>query len=304
MKAQQLAWNDLNLVLAVCREGSLSAAARRLGLNHSTVFRRVGALEASLGVRLFERLSSGYVMTEAGEAVMASGERVENEIFSLSRQLMGQDLRLTGTLRITATEGFVRNILMPHLAAFSRACPEINIELSATSHLLDLMHREADIAIRSTQSPPEAVVGRRLCNVANTFYASRGYLERKATMDPKAFEWLMPDDTFEYADSRQWLRQHYPHGRVVLRTNTFSTSLLAAQQHMGVAPLPCFIGDTQADLVRILEPPAELESAFWLLIHPDLRRTARIRAFSEFLIEALQPEIALIEGRSARPTKQ
>jgi len=304
MKAQLFSWNDLNLVLAVCREGSLSAAARKLEINHSTVFRRVAALEAELGVRLFERLSSGYVMTEAGEAVLESGERVENEIFALSRKLMGQDLRLTGTLRITATEGFARNILMPYLAAFSRACPEINIELSATSHLLDLMHREADIAIRSTRSPPDAVIGRELCKVANTFYASRAYLERKATMAPEEFEWLMPDDTFEHSDSHQWLQQHYPRGRVKLRTNTFSALLLAAQQDLGVAPLPCFLGDTQADLVRVFEPPAVLESAFWMLIHPDLRRTVRVRAFSEFLTEALQQDIDLIEGRSPPQAKQ
>ncbi|HED18017.1 MAG TPA: LysR family transcriptional regulator [Gammaproteobacteria bacterium] len=193
MKAQDIAWDDFRTMLAVCREGTLSGAARLLGVNHSTVFRRVNALEDKLGVRLFERLPEGYAMTEAGESVREAGERIEDEVFGLSRKLVGRDLGLHGTLRVTAPDAFAIKRLTPLLVRFSKRYPDIRLELSMANHYLDLTRHETDVAIRATTTPPETVIGRRLCALVTTVYGAGLYLESSPpgqTMEQHA--WLMP----------------------------------------------------------------------------------------------------------------
>ena len=159
MNAQLLEWNDLQLVLAICREGTLSGAARVLNVNHSTVFRRIGSIEKKIGVRLFERLATGYVMTEAGDVMLEAGENVENEILGLSRKLLGRDLYLKGNLRVAVPDALLMKVLMPHLESFSQSYPEIQLELFISNNYQDLTKREADVAVRVTKSPPETAVG-------------------------------------------------------------------------------------------------------------------------------------------------
>lgn len=291
-------WNDLNLVLAICRSGTLSGAARTLGVNHSTVFRRINSIEEGLGVRLFERLPTGYAMTEAGEAVQTTAVRVENEVFALSRRMMGRDMGLHGSLRVTAPDGLALRILMPHMAAFSRIYPDIRLEFSVTNSFLELSQREADIAIRFTSRPPEAVVGRRICRFAISIYGSVAYLKAQADSSPDSYHWLIPGEGLERLPAAKWFEKNYPTAKVVLRSNTFLMLFEAAKQGLGVAPIPCFLGDREAELERIMEPPKELDSELWLLVHPDLRRTARVRALFDFLLDALQADKTLIEGRS------
>lgn len=308
MKAQPLEWDDLRFVLAVCRSGTLSGAARKLGVNHSTVFRRINAIEEKLGVRLFERLPNGYAMTEAGEAVHTTGERIEHEVFGLSRQLIGGDLRLHGTLRVTAPDAIAFRLLMPHITAFCKTYPDIQLDLVVANNPLDLSQREADIAIRVTTAPPDAVVGRRLCKLARTIYGSRHYLETNAESKPKDYDWLMPNEGLNqlipHEGSNQlpinkWLEQHYPSVNVVLHSNTLFGLYEAAKLDLGVAPLPCFLADPDNSLRRIMPPPKELASELWLLTHSDLRRTARVRAFVDFLETAMKGDKALIEGRAS-----
>lgn len=298
MNAQPLEWNDINLVLAICRSGTLSGAARALGINHSTVFRRINAIEKGLGVRLFDRLPTGYAMTEAGEAVHATAERIENEVFGLSRKMAGRDLSLQGALRVTAPDGLALRILIPHIATFCRAYPEIRLDFAVTNSFLELSQREADVAIRFTARPPDTVVGRRICKFAVTMYGAKTYLKRAAKRSPEEHDWLLPGEGLERVPAANWLAQHYPAARVVLRSNTFLSLLEAVKEGLGVAPLPCFLGDREATLQRLVQPPKELVSDLWLLIHPDLRHTARVRVFIDFLVDALQSERSLIEGRA------
>ncbi len=300
MNASDLAWDDFRTVLAVCREGTLSGAARLLGVNHSTVFRRVNALEEKLGVRLFERLPEGYAMTAAGESVREAGERIENEVLGLSRKLIGRDLGLHGTLRVTAPDAFAIKFLTPHLVQFSHQYPDIRLELSMANNYLDLTRREADVAIRATTTPPESAIGRRLCTLATTVYGASSYLEKK--QPEQAMErhaWLMPDDELAQLPYAKWLRNHFPTARVVYRSNSLLGLFEAAKRGMGIAPLPCFLGDQETGLQRLLDPHEELASELWLLSHPDLRRTARVRALMDFLAEAIGSKRKLIEGGTA-----
>ena len=300
MNAQPLEWNDLHLVLAVCREGTLSGAARVLDVNHSTVFRRIGAIEEKLGVRLFERLPTGYAMTEAGEAMRAVGERVENEMHGLSRELIGRDLRLSGILRVAVPDALLLKILMPHLCIFAQRYPQILLELVISNNCLNLTRREADIAVRVTQSPPETVVGRRLCDMKTTIYGSTEYLARQVDNTIESYTWLMPDEDLAHLPISQWLYRKYPKATTVFRCNTLLGLHEAAVQGLGVVALPCFLADPDTRLSRILPPPDELTCELWLLTHPDLRRTARVRALMDFLVEVLDKEKDLIEGRLFR----
>lgn len=296
MNAQPIDWNDLRYVLAVCREGSLSGAARVLSVNHSTVFRRINAIEEELGVRLFERMSNGYAMTEAGEAVLQTGERIENEVLGLSHKLIGKDLRLSGKLKITAPDALAVNILVPHLNSFSKRYPEIQLELSVASNFFNLNQREADIAIRATSTPPEFLIGHRICDLATTIYGSTSYLNKHPKEISNQFSWIMPDDELANLPVSKWKKAIYPEANIVFRSNSFLAMLKAAKAGQAIAPLPCFLADYDNDLERIIPPPDELSTELWVLMHPDLRQTARVRALSEFLTIKLRKESNLIEG--------
>jgi DNA-binding transcriptional LysR family regulator len=154
-------WNDLRSFLAIARQGSLQGAARTLGVNHSTVFRRLNALEARLGARLFDRSARGYALTAGGEHMLASAERVEDEILGLEHRLLGGDVRLSGTLRVTTTDTLVHGVLGPHLRAFQTAYPAIELELITGNAFFDLYKREADVALRPSRHPatPWSVAG-------------------------------------------------------------------------------------------------------------------------------------------------
>ncbi|VAW73742.1 Transcriptional regulator, LysR family [hydrothermal vent metagenome] len=297
MSAQPLEWNDLYFVLAVCREGTLSGAARTLSVNHSTVFRRIIAIEKKLGVRLFEKLSTGYVMTEAGEAMLEVGERVENEMLGLSRRLIGRDFQLSGTLRIAVPDALLVKILMSHLNIFSQRFPEIQLEIVISNNDLNLSKREADIAIRATRSPPETAVGRRVCEMKTTIYGSIDYLSKRTVETIENYAWLMPDEDLARLPITELLQRKYPKAAVSLRCNSLLGLYEAAIQGFGVVALPCFLADPDTRLNRIVEPPSELTTELWLLTHPDLRRTARVKALMDFLVEVLEKEKDLIEGQ-------
>lgn len=297
MKAQHLEWNDLHLVLAVCRVGTLSGAARILGVNHSTVFRRIVSIEEKLGVRLFERFPTGYVMTEAGEAILESGERVENEVLGLSRKLIGRDFQLRGVLRVAVPDALLMKILMPYIAEFSKLYPKIQLEIGISNNYLNLTKREADIAVRATTLPPETLVGRKVCSLMSTIYGATEYLVDQTERTISNYTWVMPDEELSNLPITKWLQKLNPNAEVLLRCNTLLAIHEAVRQNIGVASLPCFLADADKKLQRVIAPPAELATELWLLTHQDLRQTARVKALMDFLSEALLQEKNLIEGK-------
>jgi len=289
-------WSDLNLVLAICRTGTLSGAARSLGINYTTVFRRINAIEKTLEVRLFDRQPTGYAMTEAGELIKRSAERIDEEVMSLSRELLGKDLRLQGSIRITAPEGVALRLLAPHLASFCQLHPDITMDLIATSSPLRLSQREADLAVRVTNKPPDTYIGREVCKCRFGIYASADYLEKNPGLSLDEHLWVMSEDSFEFSPFPTWRQKFHPKSRVVFSSNNTIAVIDAAKRGLGMTPLPCFLGDSEPELVRTTDTPDELTLSLWVLIHPDLKNTARIKSLMSHLLSALENEKPRIEG--------
>jgi len=207
MRARQidnLEWNDLSVVLAICRAGTLSGAARTLGQNHSTVFRRINAIEQKTGVRFFERLPNGYLMTDAGEAAMKSAERIESEIQGLSREILGRDQRLQGLVRITAMDYLAIHVLPQMLADFRKMHPGVSCELLYTLSALDLARREADIAIRAMPKVPDSSLGRKVCDFRFGIYAAPGYIERNRDRPLAEQDWVMIEGVADWLVPTIW----------------------------------------------------------------------------------------------------
>lgn len=297
-------WDDLRYVLAVGRHGTLSAAARHLGVNHSTVFRRIGLIEERLGARLFERHRDGYTPTPAGEEAVALAERLESEVGHLERRLAGRDTRPSGTVRVTTTDTLLLGALAPVLAAFCALHPEIELEVVAENRFLNLSKRDADVAIRPTSAPPETLVGRRVCGVATAVYGSTAYFAAAPPLDNLGVHaWVAPDDSLAHLPSSRWLRATLQNARIVLRANTLLGLLVSAEAGVGLAALPCFLGDAAPGLRRVRPPVDELTTGLWLLTHRDLRRVARVRTFMDFLDRELRRRSDTFEGCSHQPSR-
>jgi DNA-binding transcriptional LysR family regulator len=283
---------DLRIVLEIARGNGLSGAARALRVNHATVFRRLGRIEEALGVRLFERFRTGYSPTPAGEAVVAVAERVEAEVAELERRVAGQDLRPSGTVRITTTDTLLP-MLGPCFREIRQEHPEIMLEVVVSNAFLSLSRRDADIAVRPTREPPPELVGRRISTIA---YAVYGAVPVDQGASIAELLWVAPDDSLAHLGSAKWMRANVPAERVVARSNTVLGLLDLAKAGVGVAALPCFLGDPTADLVRLRDPDASMATELWLLTHDDLRHVSRIRAVLDGLAAALQRRRTVLEG--------
>lgn len=299
-------WNELRLVLAVQRAGSLTVAAQALGIDHSTAFRRLKALEARLGVRLFERLPGGaYQTTDAGARMAAGAERMETEAAALDRDITGRDRRLCGRLRVTSSETLAYGRLTVHLAAFRRAHPGIVVELAVDNRVLSLSRREADIALRPIRPKEGDLWGRKLAGVAWAFYAAPAYLHANGGLLSK------PGDVARHAligweerasgiRAADWLVRAAPPEAFVYRTSSLINQLVAAKAGIGIALLPCYLGDADPGVARALsEPVPNMNGELWIVTHADLKETARVRAFFDLIGDSLTRERDLFEGRGA-----
>jgi DNA-binding transcriptional LysR family regulator len=293
-------WDDLRYVLAVAEAGSLAGAARALGVNHTTVLRRIAAAEKRLGVRLFERLPSGYVPTAGGEELIEAARRIDTTVADLDRRLAGRDLRLSGVVRVSTVDTLVASILPEILAAFRERHPGIEVEVAVSNAMANLTRRDADVAIRAANDPPETLVGRRAGTIAFAIYGSRTYLATRRAGTPLGqHRWVAPDDSMAMTSIGRWMHTALPEAEVTLRADSLVTMRHAAMVGLGVAPLPCYLGDSTEGLVRVHPPVAAMATGLWILSHEDLRETARVRAFTAFVAEAFAERRHLLEGTRA-----
>jgi len=288
-------WDNLRFFLAVARKGSIRAASTTLSVNHSTVARRITSFEENLGVRLFERLPSGYVLTPAGEEMLKSAQQIEDEIVKLDRQVIGRDAQLVGSLRVTMPILLASHLLMPDIAAFTKTYPQIQLELAFSNEEFNLRKREADVAIRFTQSPPEYLVGREIISPSKGVYASDDYVATHDPIEnPDKLHWLGWED-----DKPQWIKDsRFCASPVIHKADDMLAQLEAVKLGMGIAMLPCFIADQVPNLQRleILNSKGPCGN-LWMLTHQDLRATARVKAFTDFMLKAFEPHRDLLEGR-------
>lgn len=297
-------WNDLRLVLAVSRNASLTGAARSLGVNHSTAFRRLAAIEARHGVRLFERLPAGaYAPTAAGVRMAATAERIETETDALDRDLLGADLRLSGRLRVTCSETLAYALLTPCVARFREVHPGITLELAIDNRVLSLSRREADIALRVSRPREPDLHGRKLADLGWSIY---GAPEVVARHQPLLHDGLHGaplvgwEEAVAGVNAADWLTRNAPESSIVYRTNSVVNQMIAVREGVGLGVLPCFLGDAEPGLVRAIPGRLdEIARELWIVTHADLRRTARVRAFMDHAGEFLTARRGQLAGTSA-----
>ena len=276
-------WDDVRFFLAVARAGSLSGAARVLGVGHVTVGRRITILERRLGVTLLHRTPDGFVVTPAGDAALRQCIAMENAALDLERIAAGRDSLAAGSIRLTATEALARQVIAPAIAELRKSYPDLRIDLAVGVRSLDIARREADLAIRVGRPSGSGLVCRKLGEVGYSLYASCAYLAEHRT--PQRGKGLAGHQLITFtgapaATSPFFMNESLDGARIALRCDNPLIQLQAAANGIGIAELACFLGDDCGDLVRIWpdEPPA-LRSA-WLVMHEDLRRAARIRVAS------------------------
>ncbi len=289
-------WDDLKVFLAIARSGSVRGAGSALNCSHSTVLRRLDALEEAIGVSLFHRLPTGYELTEDGTALRPRAEEIEQTTFAFQREAIGVDQGRSGKIVVTMPEPLATYYLAPHLVRFHAEHPGIELEFIFTYDLLDLARRAADIAIQFANTPQETLIGRRLPRFEEAYYATESYLAQHDPADPDGgARWI------GWHDAMDWVvASPYPDLPVTWRLGNVSVQLAACRAGMGLAQLPCFVGDRCSDVVRL--PGTDTASGFdaWILYHEDLRATERIRLLTDFLIRVMKDDADLLEGRRPR----
>jgi DNA-binding transcriptional LysR family regulator len=270
-----ISWDDFRLVKAIADARSLVGASEALGLNHSTLFRRLGALEQALGVRLFERSRLGYAPTAAGEEMIGLAGRMAQDIVDFERTVAGRDVKPAGELRVTTNDTFLAYFLGPALASFAQAYPQIRLDIIVGNAPLNLSRRDADVAIRASRDPPETLVGRRIGPVSWAPYAPAG------AEDEGALGWIGFGEAIAGVPAARWLAANVAERRVIARVDSILGVARLAAAGVGAGVLPCFIGDQTSGLRRFGERLPDLGDAIWLLTHADLKNSARVRAFMD-----------------------
>jgi len=274
-------WDDLRTVLEVVRRGTLAEASAALGVNYTTVARRIQRIEATLGARLFERLKGGYQPTEIAKTVAQHAGEMEMQQDALLRTLQGQDQSLKGQLVITAPQLLIGPYIAPVIARFQAQNGEVEIRIRATNDLLDLNRREADLAVRISRDPGDTLIGVRLCAQDNASFASASVAARIAADPGRRIDWLV----YEQAPSvpRQSL-EHFPNARVAMQFDDMVAMVGAAQAGLGVVRMPMFLGRATEGLVQVPVLSPQPYADIWLVGHRDVWPSAKVANFREILV--------------------
>jgi DNA-binding transcriptional LysR family regulator len=288
----KLTWSDLQVFLAAGREGTLAAAAAALGVNASTVQRRIGKLEAQLGTRLFDRKQRGYSLTSTGEELLEHVLTIEQEVLAVDRRIGGRDQSLEGTIRIATVDDLAVGALSPIIRDFRRKHPRVTIDMSIGSDFADLARGQADVAIRFGRKPALGdLVVKHVSRVDVGLYGSRGYF--RAHGRPEKLEDLRHhlvvrgNEHVAGLPMERIIDRHTDSNRIAFRSNSMLARLIAIREGLGLGILGCFTGERERTLERLDMRFPEATSDLWMVVHVDLRRNARVRAFVDFVHHAL-----------------
>ena len=291
-------WDDVRYFLAVARSGSVRSAADRLKVNHSTVLRRIGQLEERLGAQMFDRLPSGYRLTDAGEEVLQFAAEMEASSVELQTRVFGRDQSVRGSLRITLAPSLATRLLMPDCAAFARAHPAVEMEILSQDEPVNLTNREADVAVRvvyDRNNLPQNLHGLKGPDLYGSIYMSRELLAAWRASAAEPIRWIVKRNI----GRPDWADQvEVPAAETPFMVTDAEAQLAAAQLGVGLAALPCFVGDADPLLVRAPGASLRLHGTLWLLTRSDTRKTKRVRLFMQFLSRRLADHAPQLAGLS------
>jgi len=288
-----LDWDNVRHFLVVVHAGSVRQASQQLGVNQTTVSRRISALEDQLGNKLFDRSVNGWMITAVGERLIESAEHMAEEAHTIERFALSESQELRGRLRLTVGDICTQQLVMPAIKLFIKKYPEVDLEIVATRDDLNLAAREADIAVRATDSPPENLIGHRIATLAFAVYGNKNMLERTKDKDRSipCITWIGDSHTLP-----PWIKKSFPESPRVYRTSELGVMLQMVKQGLGIAQMPCALCEPDPDLFKIPARYTEPGWGLWILSHVDLRTTARVRIFKNFLLDELKKQAALLEG--------
>jgi DNA-binding transcriptional LysR family regulator len=293
-----LSWDDFRYVKAIADTKSLAGAAEALNVNHSTVFRRLGLIEQELGTRLFERGRAGYSLTPSGEEMVQLAGHLGESILCFERKVTGQDLRPAGELRVTTSDLILLHLLTDILVGFRQNYPEIILDIVVSNRVFNLSKRDADVAVRATYQEPEGLTGRRAARIAWAVFGPEKLAGQPfdPDIDSPKHDWITFADAASIARAGKWLKEHVDPDRIAFKTNTMVGLAEAAAGGVGIVLLPCFVGTAVTGLAQLSPVLPELEGELWLLTHPDLRNTARVRSFLDYCEAEIGKRRKVIEG--------
>jgi len=274
-------WDDVRYVYALAARTTLAGAASQLGVSPSTVHRRLGKIEIRLGVRLFNRGRSGFHVTSAGEEVVAIAGEIDERVNSLNLKLAGAEIKPKGIVRITTTDSIVP-ILNKFLAEFKIQYPEIILELIVSSSILNLSRRDADLAIRPTNDPPETLIGSRLGEITYSIYGARELVGKLDSQTVNNHKWIGFDDSLLHLRPSQWMSKLKPAPEIAMESNNLMAMLSATKHAVGLAILPDFLCSNDEHLIQIQQLPKWTNTDLWILTHAELRKRERVRYAKDF----------------------
>ena len=291
-------WDDVRYFLATARGGSVRTAAKRLGVNHATVLRRIAQLEERLGAQMFEKLPAGYRLTPAGEEVLELANQMEATSHKLETRVFGRDQGVRGLLRVTLAPPLATHLLMPDFAEFARLYPDIEVEIQSSGELANLTNREADVAIRvvyDRKTLPLNLHGLKGPELFGGVYISRDRLAawRAGAADPIRWIVVSQNGVSDWAREGEVLAAGVP-----FKTTDGETQIAAVRQGLGMTILPCFVGDADPLLVRAPGAGLHMHGTLWLPTQGETRKTKRVRHFTEFLSQRLAAHAPLLAGLS------
>lgn len=296
-------WDDLRFFLAVARDRTLAKAGRRLGVKVSTVHRRLASLEGEWGVELFDRMPSGHALTAQGEHLFKLAAQVESAVLMLQRELAEADRRRV--IRLTTTDDLIE-FLSPRVSAFCSSNQDIQVRVLVAERMLNLVQREADIAIRFADTPHKELIVKSLGKLAFALYASPAYVDRHGVLqeqpDFTGHGFIGGDGPLGNTPAMRWLMERVAPASIWSVCNTVSTMAAAAAGGMGIAPLPCIVGDRRADLIRVADPVPGTEVEPRLVYHVSLRKSPRVREFVDFLKAVFADHAQLLAGTGVQST--
>ncbi|HEY7228965.1 MAG TPA: LysR family transcriptional regulator [Pseudolabrys sp.] len=285
-------WSDLKYFLAVAKAGSTLAAAKSIGVNQSTVHRRLQELEKRLGCQLVKRHPTGYRLTEFGEEMLGYAESVEDAAVAFERHVSASSKEPRGTVKVTCPAAVGARLMRSRLIEKLRTRhPALRVEFAMSDMTLDLAKGEADIAIRAKTPTDNALFGRKIADSQWAVYASHLYVARHGSVrraaDINDHAVVMFSGELRDHQSVRWLKSVAPKATVAAHGSNLTALLMAAKSAAGLAPMPLIVGEYEKDLVRVFGPVPQMATPFYLLMHQDMRQTPRVRAVFDFVIEHL-----------------